>query len=91
MSVNVKLPTLLRKLAGGESRVQATGETVEQVLADLEAHYPGLTRRVRADDGGLSRYVNVYVGEDDARLFGGLAAPVPEGGTVSIIPAVAGG
>lgn len=91
MPVQVKLPTLLRKHADGASRVEARGETVEEVLTDLEARYPGLTRRVRADDGALSRYVNVYVGEDDARLLGGLAAPVPAGVTVSIIPAVAGG
>ena len=91
MAVEVKLPTLLRRHAEGASRVEATGGTVDEVLIDLEARFPGLTRRVRTDDGGLSRYVNVYVGDEDARLLGGLEAPVPEGQTVSIIPAVAGG
>jgi molybdopterin converting factor small subunit len=90
MSVRIKLPTLLRKHTDGESVVEGDGDTLAQVLADLEARYPGVTSRVLRD-GGLSRYVNVYVGDEDARLLGGLDTPIPDGTTVSIIPAVAGG
>ena len=91
MAIEVKLPTLLRKHANGAPVVESTGGTLAEVLADLEARYPGLTARVRDAGGGLSRYVNVYVGKEDARLLGGLEAAVAEGQTVSIIPAVAGG
>ncbi|MDQ3991048.1 MAG: MoaD/ThiS family protein [Actinomycetota bacterium] len=91
MAVEVKLPILLRPHAGGASIVESAGSTVEEVLGDLEARYPGLTSRIRGGDGALSRFVNVYVGEENARLAGGLAAPVADGQTVTIIPAVAGG
>jgi molybdopterin converting factor small subunit len=90
MPVTVKLPTILRNHAGGEPVVEANGETLEELLADLDARYPGLTDRLRKD-GGLSRFVNVYVNEEDARHLGALEAPIAEGDTVSIIPAVAGG
>lgn len=90
MPVTVKLPTILRTHAGGAPVVEATGTTLAEVLADLDARYPGLTDRVRRD-GGISRFVNVYVNEEDARHLGALDAPVAEGDTVSIIPAVAGG
>ena len=90
MAVTVKLPTILRTHADGAAVVEASGATLAEVLADLDAKYPGLTDRVRRD-GGLSRFVNVYVNEEDARHLGALDAPVAEGDTVSIIPAVAGG
>jgi molybdopterin converting factor small subunit len=90
MPITVKLPTILRSHAGGAPVVEANGGTLQEVLADLDARFPGLTDRVRRD-GGLSRFVNVYVNEEDARHLGALEAPIAEGDTVSIIPAVAGG
>jgi sulfur-carrier protein len=90
MAVTVKLPTILRNHAGGAPVVEATGGTLEELLSDLDSRYPGLTDRLRKD-GGLSRFVNVYVNEEDARHLGALDAPITEGDTVSIIPAVAGG
>lgn len=90
MPVTVKLPTILRNHAGGAPVLEATGTTLQEVLADLDARFPGLTERLRRD-GGLSRSVNFYVNEEDARHLGALEAPIAEGDTLSIIPAVAGG
>ena len=90
MPVTVKLPTILRTHAGGEPVVEATGSTLQELFADLDARFPGLTDRVHKD-GALSRFVNVYVNEEDARHLGGLNAEVTEADTISIIPAVAGG
>ncbi len=91
MSVTVKLPTILRKHADGEARVNADGDTLSDVLHDLEAKYPGITRNVLTDDGGLHRFINVYVNDEDVRYLGSLETEVNEGDTVSILPAVAGG
>jgi sulfur-carrier protein len=91
MSVQVKLPTILRKHAGGQPRVSAEGSTLREVLADLESRYPGVTRNVLAEDGGLHRFVNVYLNDEDVRYLGSLETEVAEGDTVSILPAVAGG
>jgi len=91
MSVTVKLPTILRKHAAGEAKVDAEGATVREVLADLENNYPGITKNVLAEDGGLHRFINVYLNDEDVRYLGSLDTEVAEGDTVSILPAVAGG
>jgi len=91
MSVTVKLPTILRKHAAGQARVNADGRTLSDVLRDLEAKYPGITRNVLTDDGGLHRFINVYVNDEDVRYLGSLETEIKEGDTVSILPAVAGG
>jgi MoaD family protein len=89
--VTVKLPTILRKHAGGEARVSAEGSTLREVLEHLERSYPGITKNVLTEDGGLHRFINVYVNDEDVRYLGALETPVSEGDTVSILPAVAGG
>lgn len=91
MGVRVKLPTILRKHAGGEAVVDADGRTLRDLLSDLEGRYPGITKNVVSEDGGLHRFINVYVNDEDVRYLGSLETPVKEGDTVSLLPAVAGG
>jgi MoaD family protein len=91
MAVTVKLPTILRKFADNEARVSAEGSTLAEVLKDLESRYPGITKNVVAEDGGLHRFINVYLNDEDVRYLGSLETPVNDGDTVSILPAVAGG
>jgi molybdopterin synthase sulfur carrier subunit len=91
MAVTIKLPTILRKFAGNEARVSAEGATLAEVLKDLESRYPGITKNVIAEDGGLHRFINVYVNDEDVRYLGALETPAADGDTVSILPAVAGG
>ena len=91
MAVTVKLPTILRKHAGNEAKVPADGDTLSEVLTDLETRYPGITKNVISEDGGLHRFINVYVNDEDVRYLGSLETSVNEGDTVSILPAVAGG
>jgi molybdopterin synthase sulfur carrier subunit len=87
----VKLPTILRKQANGEAQVQAEGDTLRDLLNDLESKYPGITKNIVSDDGGLHRFINVYVNDEDVRYLGSLETNVSDSDTVSILPAVAGG
>lgn len=89
--VTVKLPTILRKHAGGEAKVSAEGATLRDMLADLEQRYPGITKNVLSDDGGLHRFINIYVNDEDVRYLGSLETALDDGDTVSLLPAVAGG
>ncbi|HTX28305.1 MAG TPA: MoaD/ThiS family protein [Streptosporangiaceae bacterium] len=91
MSVSVRIPTILRSYTGGAAEVAAQEGTLRDVLAGLDAAYPGLTGRILDEGGKLRRFVNVYVGEEDVRLAQGLDTQVPAGIQVSVIPAVAGG
>ncbi len=87
----VKLPTILRKHSDGRAHVDASGETLRELLGDLERRYPGITENVVTEDGGLHRFVNVYVNDEDVRFLGSLETAVSESDTVAILPAVAGG
>lgn len=91
MSVNVRIPTILRTYTGGQAEVSAEGVTLAEVLADLEKNHAGISARVLDDTGKLRRFVNVYVNDDDVRFADGLATATPDGAGISIIPAVAGG
>lgn len=88
---SVRIPTILRTYTGGAAEVTASGATLAAVIADLDAQYPGLAGRVLDDAGALRRFVNVYVNDDDVRFLEGLETATPEGSSISIIPAVAGG
>ncbi len=81
----------MRPLAGGSSSVQVEGETLVEVLHNLNASYPGFDDRLFDESGSLRKFVNVFVADDDVRYLEGLQTAVPAGETVSIIPAVAGG
>ena len=91
MAVTVKLPTQLRAAAGGASKIEVTGETVGAALEALYAQHPELKDSLSDGDGGLRRFVNVYVDGEDVRFGDGLKTPVKDGGEVQILPAVAGG
>jgi sulfur-carrier protein len=89
--VIVRIPTQLRPLAGGNSEVSTGGATVAEVLKALEAAHPGFSDRLFDDSGRLRRFVNVFLADEDIRFLDGIDTTVPDGATLSIVPAVAGG
>jgi sulfur-carrier protein len=91
MSVSVRIPTILRTYTGGSSEVAADGETLAEVLDDLDRNHSGIKGRILDESGALRRFVNVYVGNDDVRFLQNLDTPTPDGTQISVIPAVAGG
>lgn len=88
---DVRLPTVLRTHTGGAAKVAVDGETVGELLAALEAQFPGLQGQLRNPDGTAHKFVNVYVDDDDVRYLDGLDTKVGPDAEVSILPAVAGG
>ena len=91
MSVSVKIPTPLRKLAAGKSEVVVEGKTIKEVLENLEKGNPGIRERIFNEDGNLKRFVNVYLNENDVRTMENLSTKVKSGDSVAIVPAIAGG
>jgi sulfur-carrier protein len=87
----VRIPAQLRTLTGGAGELVIDGSTVGDVLKGLDAAHAGFAERIFDDEGGLRRFVNVFLDEEDVRFLDGLATPVGEGQTISIVPAVAGG
>ncbi|GAA1261083.1 MoaD/ThiS family protein [Sphaerisporangium rubeum] len=90
MAIEVRIPTILRTYTDGAKSVNADGATLSDLLGDLDNRHPGLRERI-VDDGGLRRFVNVYLNDEDVRFLGGLDTPVADGDTVTVLPAVAGG
>lgn len=91
MSVEVRLPTILRPHAGGESTVAADGGTVGEVFDQLVDRHPSIKGQLLADDGSIRKFVNVYKNDEDVRYLDALDTPVADGDVISILPAVAGG
>ncbi|MDA8073917.1 MAG: MoaD family protein [Actinomycetota bacterium] len=91
VAVDVRLPTVLRPQAGGQSTVTVKGSTIGDVLRELVSEFPGMSGQLLNEDGSLHRFVNVYVNDDDVRYLESLDTPVKEGDEVSLLPAVAGG
>ncbi len=90
MSIEVRIPTILRQYTGGEKAVDGAGATLAELLDDLESRHAGLRDRL-VDEKGLRRFVNVYLNDEDVRFLDGLGTPVKDGDSVTVLPAVAGG
>ena len=90
MTIEVRIPTILRPYTAGEKLVSAKGATLEEVLNDLELNYPGMGERL-IDESGLRRFINIYVNDEDVRFLSGLQSAIGENDSITILPAVAGG
>ncbi len=90
-TVEVRVTAVLQKLTGGQKTIEATGETVGQVLEDIDRRYPGFRAQLYGDDGKLHRFVNIYLNDEDIRYTGGVDAAVKQGDVIDILPALAGG
>jgi len=91
MPVEVRLPTVLRQHAAGQSSVRANGSTIGEVFEDLVRQFPLLAGQVVTPEGSLHKFVNVYRNDDDVRFLDKLSTPVGDSDVVTILPAVAGG
>lgn len=90
-TATIRIPTQLRTLTGGVGEVTVEGDSVGALLKGLDAEYPGFGDRLFDENGGLRRFINVFLQDEDVRFLQGLDTPVAQGATLSIIPAVAGG
>ena len=90
MSIEVRIPTILRPYTKDQKAVTADGSTLAALIADLDAQYAGLGERL-LEKGALRRFINIYINDEDVRFLGGLQAPLNDGDSVTILPAVAGG
>ena len=90
MSIEVRIPTILRTYTGGEKAVEGSGATLAELIDDLEGKHPGIKDRL-IENGDLRRFVNLYVNDEDVRFTGGMGTSVSDGDQVVVLPAVAGG
>jgi sulfur-carrier protein len=87
----IRIPPVLRPSVGGEKELSADGSSVGEVLQSVVESHPDTEAQLFAPDGGLNRYVNVYLNDEDVRVLDGLDTAVGESDTLVILPAMAGG
>ncbi len=87
----IRIPPVLRASVGGEKELSAEGASVGEILRSVADSHPDTQTQLFADDGGLNRYVNVYLNDEDVRVLDGLDTAVGDRDTLVILPAMAGG
>lgn len=91
MPVSVRLPTIMRAHAGGNTQVVAEGSTLGEIVDDLIRQFPGIEPNLKSPEGGIHKFVNVYINDEDVRFLDRLDTKVTEDDKIVILPAVAGG
>jgi sulfur-carrier protein len=91
MPITIEIPTAFRRFTDGVPKVNCTGSTVGEALAELTTRYPALERHVRDEQGQIRQFLNVYLNEEDIRFLGGEASILKEGDRVLLVPSIAGG
>ena len=91
MGVMIRIPSPLRRITGGQDRVEVEGSTLSETINGLESKFPGIKARLLDESGKLKHFVNVYVNGEDVQFLQGLDTPITTTDEVSIVPAVAGG
>ena len=91
MSVRVLIPGPLRRLAGDVAEIRLEGETVLDVVRNLEANAPGLRKKLTTDNGEIRRFIKLFLNEEDIDSLEGPDTPVRDGDELAIVPAAAGG
>ena len=90
MSIQVRIPTILRPFTKDQKAVSASGASLSALITDLDQQYPGIGDRL-LENGALRRFINIYINDEDVRFLGSLEAQLKDGDSVTILPAVAGG
>ena len=91
MSVLVRIPTPLRRMTNGQSKIEMQSSNLGELVEKLDSEYPGFKERLVDENGDLRYFVNIYLNGEDVRFMDGLETSTSEGDEVSIVPAVAGG
>ena len=91
MAIKVRIPTPLMKLTDNQSKVSAEGETISDIINNLENQFNGIKDRICEENGAPRRFINIYINEEDIRFLEGEKTAVKDGDEISIIPAIAGG
>ncbi len=91
MPVKVRVPTPLMKLTNNQAEISAEGDTIADILNNLESQFAGIKERICEENGTPRRFINIYLNEEDIRFLDGEKTKIKDGDEISIIPAIAGG
>ena len=91
MNVTVRIPTPIRQYTEQQPEVALEGKTVGEVIEAFKARFPEAGAKFFSSNSRASRFVNLYLNDEDIRFLKDLDTPVKDKDTLSIILAIAGG
>ena len=91
MAVTVHITSVIQKVVDGQRELAVDGETISELLSNIERRYPGFRAHVADEQGEVHRFVNIYLNDEDIRYLSGTETALADGDSVSILPALAGG
>ncbi|MGE5138833.1 MAG: MoaD/ThiS family protein [Rudaea sp.] len=86
--MRILIPALLRSYTGNRAEVQAEGETLAEVMRDLDRQYPGIAFRIVNEQQRIREHILVFV--NHARSSG-MEMRLEPGDEIRIVPAISGG
>lgn len=87
-SALVRLPAVLQSLfPAAERLVESRAATVDALMDDLDARWPGMRERLCDERPSLRRHINVFVDGERAALD----TPIHPGADVFVLLAISGG
>jgi adenylyltransferase/sulfurtransferase len=89
--ISVYIPTPFRSFVGNRSSVEVEGASVGEVLANVDARFPGFRNLCYNGEGAIPAHINIYVNNQEITTLKGEATAVSDGDQVAVIPALAGG
>ena len=87
----VLIPTPLRRLTGGQSKLNVEGADISALIHAMDSQFPGIAEKVLDGRGDVKRFINIFVNDEEMRNLQGMTTPIKESDKVSIVPAMAGG
>jgi len=87
----VLIPTPLRRLTGGQSKLNVEGADISALIHAMDSQFPGIGEKVLDGSGDVKRFINIFVNDEEMRNLQGMTTPIKESDKVSIVPAMAGG
>ena len=86
--MRVRIPSPLRSYTAQQSVVDGHGATVDEVLRDLDARYPGIRFRMVDEQSNVRKHMKIWVNEDACR---DLSTSVTDDDEITIMQALSGG
>ena len=86
--MRVIIPSQLRSYTRGAAEVDMNGATLDEVLANLDAAYPGIRFRMIDELGRIRPHIKIFVSRESVRT---LDVPLNAGEEIQIVGALSGG
>lgn len=84
----VHIPSPLRSYTNGASRVEAEGNSVDELLDHLDKQFPGIKFRMIDEQSRMRQHIRIFVNKDTVET---VKAPLKSADEVRIICALSGG